>query len=102
MPIEDEKTSFPQVTVQHVNVCFATKLPVEFPSTLPAQEAQLQNGTVVGTVPRAGRQMSGTRDECVFMARLAEQAERFEDMVELLGRGLEDSLVGELVRTEGS
>ena len=37
--------------------------------------------------------MSGTRDECVFMARLAEQAERFEDMVELLGGGLEDSLV---------
>ncbi|CAK9114055.1 Protein BMH2 [Durusdinium trenchii] len=28
--------------------------------------------------------MSGTRDECVFMARLAEQAERFEDMVEQL------------------
>ncbi len=54
MPIEDEKTSFPQVTVQHVNVCFATKLPVEFPSTLPAQEAQLQNGTVVGTVPPGG------------------------------------------------
>lgn len=30
--------------------------------------------------------MSGTRDECVFMARLAEQAERFEDMVEYMKR----------------
>jgi len=30
--------------------------------------------------------MSGTRDENVFMARLAEQAERFEDMVEFMGR----------------
>lgn len=29
--------------------------------------------------------MSGTRDECVFMARLAEQAERYEDMVERPG-----------------
>ncbi|CAJ1427766.1 unnamed protein product [Effrenium voratum] len=30
--------------------------------------------------------MSGTRDECVFMARLAEQAERYEDMVEYMKR----------------
>jgi 14-3-3 protein epsilon len=30
--------------------------------------------------------MSGTRDECVFMARLSEQAERFEDMVEYMKR----------------
>jgi len=30
--------------------------------------------------------MSGTREECVFMARLAEQAERHEDMVEYMKR----------------
>jgi len=30
--------------------------------------------------------MSGTRDENVFMARLAEQAERYEDMVEYMAR----------------
>lgn len=32
------------------------------------------------------RAMSGTRDENVFMARLAEQAERYEDMVEHMKR----------------
>eukprot|EP00933_Yihiella_yeosuensis_P042379 TRINITY_DN3693_c1_g1_i1.p1 TRINITY_DN3693_c1_g1~~TRINITY_DN3693_c1_g1_i1.p1 ORF type:complete len:252 (-),score=53.09 TRINITY_DN3693_c1_g1_i1:342-1097(-) len=30
--------------------------------------------------------MSGTRDECIFMARLSEQAERYEDMVDNMRR----------------
>ena len=64
----------------------------------PASSVSAQRSASI----RVGRStaMSGTRDECVFMARLAEQAERFEDMVELLGwagksgDGEKDGLLG--------
>lgn len=61
--------------------CFATLLAVFVTrESLNSKETAPQSRRR----PRPGAAMSGTRDECVFMARLAEQAERFEDMVELL------------------